>query len=80
MNTKLPFRLTKDLIETARKFSKEKGKSLSRLVADFFEIIKRNKIRDQQSLPPTFRSLKGILKRKAVSKMDYEEYIENKYF
>ncbi|NOX87461.1 MAG: antitoxin [Calditrichaeota bacterium] len=79
MNTKLTLRLNKDLIETAKKFSNEKGKSLSRLVAEFFEIIKSEKTNDQPPLPPTTRSLKGILKGKTVSKEDYKKYIEKKY-
>ncbi|NOX38071.1 MAG: antitoxin [Calditrichaeota bacterium] len=79
MNTKLTLRLNSDLIKTARKYSREKGISLSRLVADFFKIIQRDYTKDQSSLPPTVSSLKGILKNKTITEDDYKEYIEKKY-
>ena len=79
MNTKLTLRLNRELIETAKKFSREKNKSLSRLVSDFFEMIQKEKKGSQEQLPPTVRSLKGILKNSQLKKDDYKKYLEKKY-
>ncbi len=79
MNTKLTLRLNRELIETAKKFSREKNKSLSRLVSDFFEMIQKEKKGSQEQLPPTVRSLKGILKNSQLKKDDYKRYLEKKY-
>jgi hypothetical protein len=68
-----------NLIESAKKYSARTGKSVSRIVADFFEIIKNDKLQKEQVLTPTVKSLKGALKRSAVQKDDYKKYLEEKY-
>jgi len=82
MNTKLTLRIDESLIKSAKKYSKKTGKSLSRLVADLFQIIGNEKLGtngEDSSLTPTVRSLKGILKGKAISEANYKSYIEKKY-
>ena len=79
MNTKLTLRLDDKLIESAKEYSAKTGKSVSRIVANLFEIIKNEKIRDDIDLPPTVRSLKGALKEKGVYEKDYKEHLEEKY-
>jgi len=43
MNTKLTLRLDDHLIESAKEYSAQTGKSVSKIVSDFFEIIKIKK-------------------------------------
>ncbi len=79
MLTKLTLRMDEKLIESAKEYSAKTGKSVSRIVADLFEIIKNEKIKKEDSLTPTVRSLKGILKGKQLGEKDYKNYIEEKY-
>jgi hypothetical protein len=79
MNAKLALRMDKDLIESAKEYSAKTGKSVSRIVADLFEIIKNDKLQKEYPLSPTVRSLKGALKGKQVDEKDYKKYLEEKY-
>ncbi len=79
MNTKLTLRIDKELIESAKAYSARTGKSISRLVADFFHTIKNEKFRKEEQLTPTVRSLKGILKGAKLSEADYKKHLEKKY-
>ena len=57
-----------------------KQESLYRVsYADLFEIIKNEKIKKEDTLTPTIRSLKGILKGKQLDEKDYKKYLEEKY-
>jgi hypothetical protein len=47
MNTKLTLRMDNDLIESAKEYSAETGKSVSRIVSDLFEIIKNEKLKKE---------------------------------
>ena len=71
MITKLTLRMDDNLIESAKKYSAQTGKSVSRLVADLFVIIKNEKVSREDSLTPTVRSLKGILKGTEANEQDY---------
>jgi hypothetical protein len=66
------------LIQSAKEYSLQTGKSVSRIVADLFEIIKNEKIKREDSLTPTVRSLKGVLKGKNLDEKDYRKYLEEK--
>jgi hypothetical protein len=79
MNTKLTLRMDDNLIESAKQYSAKTGKSVSRIVADLFEIIKNEKIEKNYSITPAVLSLKGALKGKSVDEMDYKKYLEEKY-
>ncbi len=79
MKAKLTLRLDEELIKIAKKYAAKEGKSVSRLVADFFRIIKNTESEGNQKIPPTVSSLKGILKDKNVSENDYGKYLEDKY-
>ena len=79
MNTKLTLRLDSNLIESAKEYSAKTGKSLSRIVADYFEIIKNEKLKKETVLSPTISSLRGVLKGKNVNEKDYKKHLEDKY-
>lgn len=79
MNTKLTLRLEDHLIESAKEYSAKTGKSVSKIVSDFFVIIKNEKLKKTYQITPTVQSLKGILKDASFSEDDYKKYIEEKY-
>ena len=79
MNTKLTLRLDDHLIASAKEYSAKTGKSLSKIVSDFFVIIKNEKLEKNNPITPTVHSLKGILKNTDISKSDYHDYLEEKY-
>ena len=79
MNTKLTLRLDDHLIESAKKYSAQSGKSVSRLVSDFFLIIKNEKLKKSHPVTPTVQSLRGILKDTGFSEKDYKSHLEEKY-
>jgi len=63
MNTKLTLTIEKEVIETAKKYAKEKEQSLSEMVENYFKFVtaKRLKINEKQ-LSPKVRKLRGIIK------------------
>ena len=79
MNTKLTLRLDDHLIESAKEYSAQTGKSVSKIVSDFFVIIKNEKLKDSSSITPTVQSLQGILKDSKFSENDYKKHLEEKY-
>ena len=74
MNTKLTLTIEKEVIETAKKYAKEKGQSLSEMVENYFKLITvtREKIRPKQ-LSPKVRKLRGIIN--AAENFDYKEVL-----
>ncbi len=79
MNTKLTLRLDDNLIASAKEYAAQTGKSVSKIVSDFFVMIKNEKLKENNLITPTVQSLKGILKNTNVSKSDYKNYLEEKY-
>ncbi len=79
MNTKLTLRLDKTLIEAAKQYSCDTGKSISKIVGDLFSMIARKKKHQEYEISPTVRMLKGILKKGTVSEREYKRYLEKKY-
>ena len=80
MHTKLTLRLEADLVQRAKSFAKKTGKSVSRIVADYFTVLERPPRREKPaSWPPLVRSLKGSLRRARVDEKDYQRYRQEKY-
>jgi hypothetical protein len=79
MNTKLTLRMDESLVESAKEYGAKTGKSVSKIVADYFEILANEKLHKETPLSPTVRSLKGILKGSGLNENDYKKYIEKKY-
>ncbi len=80
MHTKLTLRLEADLVQRAKSLAKKTGKSVSRIVADYFTVLERPPRRDAPvSWPPLVRSLKGSLRKARVDEKDYRRYLEEKY-
>jgi hypothetical protein len=80
VNARLTLNMEKHLIDSAKEYSAKTGKSLSRLVADFFELLRHDEQLEQASqLPPTVQSLKGVLKGGGATAEDYKKYLEAKH-
>lgn len=80
MRTKLTLRLEADLVQRAKSLAKKTGKSVSRLVADYFTVLEHPPRRDKTvSWPPLVRSLKGSLRKAPMDEKAYRRYLEAKY-
>ena len=79
MPTKLTLRLDEDLITSAKEYSAKSGKSVSRIVADLFEIIKNEKLEGGSHMTPVTRSLRGIISNETVAEKDYKSHLVDKY-
>lgn len=77
MQTKLTLRLEQELIERAKAFARSNGKSVSQVVADYFERLSLDPSEQQSS--PRVRALRGILKGHDVSEQDYREHLSRKH-
>ncbi len=75
MQTKLTLRLEEELIDVAKEFARSNGKSVSRIVADYFALLGRG--RDGLDISPAVRSMKGSLRGARAD--DYRRYLEDKY-
>jgi replicative DNA helicase len=79
MKNKLTLRLNDSLIKRAKKRAKQKGISVSQMVADYFALIDTEKSSSSQELPPITASLVGILKGADIQEEDYKAYLEDKH-
>ena len=79
MQTKLTLRMEEELIQKAKNFARKKGKSLSKMVSEYFSLITSDKSTDIDDLPPIVKSLHGSLSGMDLDENDYKEYIEKKY-
>ncbi len=78
MNTKLTLRMDENTVRKAKMEAKRRGKSVSRMVAEFIESIGLQQ-NSEKELPPTTASLVGILKGKEISEEDYKTHLREKY-
>jgi hypothetical protein len=83
MNTKLTLRLDEDLIQKAKRYSDASGKSLSKLVADYFALIETARDEDRGALPPKVRALLGALAPASggpsADEGEYRRHLEEKH-
>lgn len=79
MNTKLTLRIDEELIKVAKKHAAVTGKSVSRMVADYFILLDKMTSADSIQLTPIVRSLKGSLKCTQIDESEYKKYIEEKH-
>lgn len=79
MSSKLTLRVDEELVRKAKLYSRAHGKSVSRLVSDYFALLDEETDTEQQALPPLTRSLHGALRGAQVSEDDYRAHLERKY-
>jgi len=78
MGTKLTLRLERELIERAKKVAREKGKSVSRMVADYFRTLESTPTRDVE-IGPLTRSLRGVLRGSGADEEDHRRHLREKH-
>jgi hypothetical protein len=78
MNTKLTLRMDEAVVRKAKMEARRRGKSVSRMVAEFIESL-GPRADSKGVLPPTTRSLLGVLKGRDLSEEDYKEHLREKY-
>lgn len=75
MNTKLTLTLKKEIIDQAKKYASEKGRSLSEMVENYFKYLTEiNPEEKSDELSPRVKKLRGIVKVK--SDFDYKEILD----
>jgi len=77
MQTKLTLRLEDVLIQQAKSYAKQHGKSLSQVVTDYFKFLTKKS--EDTEIPPITQSLIGIMDSKDVNIEDYKKHLEEKY-
>ena len=78
MNTKLTLRMDAELVRTAKTEAGRRGKSVSKIVGEFFDTL-ASRPRVKSELPPITASLVGILKASKISEADYRKHLREKY-
>jgi len=79
MQTKLTLRLEDQLIEQAKSYAAEAGKSVSQIVSDYFKILTTHKITANSPSTPITQSLRGLLRESTLDEKDYKKHLEEKY-
>ena len=79
MQTKLTLRLEKKLIELAKEYASTQGKSVSKMVADYFMLLNETQGTQNIEISPIAESLKGSLGKNQIDASDYKNYLEEKY-
>ncbi len=79
MQTKLTLRLEDELIEKAKILARKRGKSVSKLVSEYFDYITSKELKSEEELPPIVKSIYGSLAKSDVKEADYKKYLEGKY-
>lgn len=75
MNTKLTLTIEQDIIEKAKKYAKEKGRSLSDIIENYLKAITKEENSESEKLSPLVKSMKGSFK---VSEgFDYKKELSN---
>jgi replicative DNA helicase len=79
MQTKLTLRLEDQLIEQAKSYAAQAGKSVSQIVADYFKLLTSQKIKASSPSTPITQSLRGLLRESKLDEKDYKKYLEEKH-
>ncbi len=79
MQTKLTLRLEDQLIEQAKSYAAQAGKSVSQIVADYFKLLTTQKAKTNTPSTPITQSLRGVLRESKLGEEDYKKYLEGKH-
>lgn len=79
MQTKLTLRLEEQLIEQAKAYAAQSGKSVSQVVADYFKLLTTEKSSPTALPTPITQSLRGLLRHAKHDEDDYKKYLEEKF-
>ena len=76
MNTKLTLTIEQTIIEKAKKYAKDKGRSLSDIVENYLKAITKEDNIESMDLTPIVKSLKGTFK--APKNIDYKKELSKR--
>ena len=79
MPTKLTLKINSLLIKRAKLYAKQHGKSVSKIVSDYFSLWNQEIEFKKPSLPPITRSLRRVIEGADVTEEVYIKYLEDKY-
>lgn len=79
MHTKLTLRIEEALIERAKSYARQSGKSVSQLVSDYLELLPRPEGQRKRPMTPIVRSLRGVLAGSGLDEEDYRRHLEEKH-
>ncbi len=83
METKLTLRMDEKIIEAAKTYAQKQGVSLSKLVADYLQMISTKRASASTFEPtPILAEITGILSKSSDKKNlrnEYHKYLEEKY-
>jgi hypothetical protein len=78
MNVKLTLRMEDREIRKAKTEARRRGKSVSRMVADYFNSLGKRPNR-AKTLPPVTSMLVGIIKGRSTSESNYKQHLREKH-
>jgi len=76
MHTKLTLDVEDELVHQIEVYAKEKHKSISQLVSDYFQELMQQK---KTLNAPVTQSLIGILQQCGINEDDYKQHLRDKY-
>ena len=79
MQTKLTLRLEDQLIEQAKSYAANAGKSVSQIVSDYFKLLTIQKTDANPPTTPITQSLRGLLRESKLDEKDYRKHLEGKH-
>lgn len=81
MNTKLTLTIEQSVIEKAKKYAKEKERSLSDLIENYLKALTKDEVQSDIELTPIVKSLKGtfIAPKNSDYKKDLANSLTKKY-
>jgi hypothetical protein len=71
MNTKLTLTIEQSIIEKAKKYANNNGRSLSNIIENYLKVLTKEEHRPDMDLTPIVKSLKGSFK--APGTFDYKK-------
>ncbi len=74
MHTKLTLRIDEKLIERAKSHAHKSGKSVSQLVADYFQMLPQPQRTKSRPPTPIVESLRGVLAGSGLDEKDYRRH------
>ena len=82
MNTKLTLTIEQTIIKKAKKYAKQKGRSLSDIIENYLKVITKEEVETDIEIAPITKSLRGSFKapadfdyKKELSKVLSEKYL-----
>ena len=79
MSSKLTLYIDDDLIEYVKSYAKKNKLSVSKVVNNYFALLKSKEPTEETERAPLTKSLRNVLRDHEVSEEDYREHLEKKY-